>query len=87
MLANDGTMCLQFGDTDKEKSIDVGVSWPHEKLGPNECIIFSGGLASQVGDKLTIRLIMNGYWNNMGNQYNKAALENGWNLMPHFIEI
>ena len=86
MLAPDGTMCLQFGDTDQEKEIGVGVSWPHEKLGPNECIIFSGGLPAQVGDKLTIRLIFNGYWNNMRIQYNKAALENSWNQFPQLNE-
>lgn len=38
-IATDGTMCVSMIDTDQEKEIGVGVSWPFEKLGPKECII------------------------------------------------
>lgn len=32
-------MCLKMIDTEKEKNIDLGVSWPYEKLEYGECII------------------------------------------------
>jgi len=32
-------MCLKMIDTEQEKSIDLGVSWPYEKLQKGECII------------------------------------------------
>mmetsp|Transcript_34277 Transcript_34277/g.42350 ORF Transcript_34277/g.42350 Transcript_34277/m.42350 type:complete len:127 (+) Transcript_34277:367-747(+) len=38
-LSSDGTMCLKMIDTEQEKSIDLGVSWPYEKLQKGECII------------------------------------------------
>ena len=34
-------MCLKMIDTEKEKKIDLGVSWPYEKLEYGECIIGS----------------------------------------------
>jgi len=56
ILAPDGTMCLKFFDTDQESKIDVGVSWPYEKLERYECIIADDFelLGVEVGDKLTI---------------------------------
>ena len=40
-IAPNGTMCLKMIDTEQEKKIDVGVSWPFEKLKKGECIISS----------------------------------------------
>ena len=39
LLAPNGTMCLKFIDTEKEKEIELGMSWPYEKLEPHECLI------------------------------------------------
>ena len=51
-MAADGTMCLKIFDTEQEKKIDVGVSWPFEKLGPDECIISEdfANVGIKVGD-------------------------------------
>ena len=38
-LEPDGTMCLKMIDTEREKKIDLGVSWPFEKLEYGECIV------------------------------------------------
>ena len=38
-LAKMGTMNLKFIDTEQEKKIDLGISWPFEKLKRGECII------------------------------------------------
>lgn len=32
-------MCLKFIDSEKEREIYVGTSWPFDKLGPGECVI------------------------------------------------
>ena len=32
-------MCLKMIDTEREKKIDLGVSWPFEKLEYGECIV------------------------------------------------
>lgn len=40
-IAPNGTMCLKMIDTEQEKKIDAGVSWPFEKLKKGECIISS----------------------------------------------
>ena len=39
LLAPNGTMCLKFIDSEKEKEIELGMSWPYEKLEPYECLI------------------------------------------------
>ena len=39
ILQANGTMCLKFIDTDQERKIDAGISWPYEKLEPYECLI------------------------------------------------
>lgn len=60
-LAAFGTMCMKFIDTEQEKKIDVGVSWPFEKLGPGECLIADGDWPYQtieVGDKVTITMYL-----------------------------
>ena len=59
LLAADGTMCLKFIDTEQEKKIDVGVSWPYEKLEPGECLIAAGDWPYQtieIGDKVEIKI-------------------------------
>ena len=38
-LAPNGTMCLKFIDTNQEKKINLGVSWPYGPLEPYECLI------------------------------------------------
>ena len=40
-FAKNGTMCIKWLDTEQEKAIDVGVSWPYNKLEPYECLISS----------------------------------------------
>ena len=64
-LVPDGTMCLKFFDTKQEKKIEAGVGWPFEKLEPYECLISSdfGLLGVKAGDKVTINLIMDEWWN------------------------
>ena len=32
-------LCFKFIDTDREKEIDLGTSWPFAKLNPYECIV------------------------------------------------
>ena len=51
-LAPNGTMCMKFFDTEQEKAIDAGVSWPYEKLEYGECIIAADYAANgvKVGD-------------------------------------
>ena len=34
-------MCFKWIDTEQEKEINVGVSWPYDKLEPNECLVSS----------------------------------------------
>ena len=38
-LVENGTMCLKWLDTEQEKAINVGVSWPYEKLEQYECLV------------------------------------------------
>ena len=55
-------MCLKFIDTDKEKQIGVGTSWPFEKLAPNECLIsnqFQKQYKINVGDNVLVTLKAN----------------------------
>ena len=40
-IVSNGTMCLKWIDTEQEKKINLGVSWPYEKLEPYECIVSS----------------------------------------------
>ena len=79
-LAKNGTMCLKMIDTDQEKKIDAGVSWPYKKLEYGECIIphdFHKTL--KVGDKVFININWSGIWNNLGlSAYNPVAKEEGW---------
>ena len=79
-LAANGTMCLKFIDSDKEKEINVGVSWPYDKMKKGECIIADDFALKgvNVGDIVTIKVQWEGYWNNMRAEYNKAALVEGW---------
>lgn len=59
-------MCLKFIDTEQEKDIDVGVSWPYEKLEPYECLIaqeFADEKGVAVGDSVTIWMQTSNYFN------------------------
>ena len=74
-------MCLKWLDTVQEKSINVGFSWPYDKLEPYECLIsddfaVSAGVAS--GDQIVISVSWSAFWNNLRNQYNDEAVEKGW---------
>ena len=65
-------MCLKFIDTDQEKKIDVGVSWPYEKLEPGECLIAAGDWPYQtieIGDKVEIEINWTAYFINMWSQF------------------
>ena len=42
---DDQALCFKWLDTELEKKIDLGVSWPFQKLNPLECIIM-GELAT-----------------------------------------
>ena len=68
-IAQNGTMCLKFMDTEKEKEIDLGVGWPYTAMEPYECMISSEFLnkAIKVGDKVKIKVIWSGYWQVMRN--------------------
>ena len=72
-MAVNGTMCLKFIDTDQEKKISVGVSWPYEKLKPYECII-SESLSMQkgvfVGDQFNVNMYVEDYFNRLRTSYN-----------------
>ena len=79
-LAKNGTMCLKFIDTEQEKAISLGVSWPYEKLGPNECLLSSVFAAQgvKIGDKVIMSIYEEAYWVVLIAQYNHAALANDW---------
>ena len=80
-LAPNGTMCLKFIDTDQEKKIDLGVSWPYEALEPYECLIsddFASSGGVKVGDYVSITLIWDNFFNGLRVPYNNAAQANGW---------
>ena len=84
-LASDGTMGVKFIDTEQEKKIDAGVSWPFNKLKQDECII-NAKFASKnvnVGDQVTVRIINDkAFWDNIYlNEYSDAAFANGWPRM------
>ena len=32
-------MCLKWLDTELERKINLGVSWPYDKLQPYECLV------------------------------------------------
>ena len=78
-------MCFKFLDTDREKEIEIGSSWPFAKLNPYECIVpstfASKGLS--VGSKIRIQLWLSAIWDNMRFAYNKVADENGWGEWPY----
>ena len=64
------------------------MSWPYEKLQPYECLIsdefYQQGVT--LGDKLTISLSWNNFWQNLRPQYNEAAKlpENQWGELPYY---
>ena len=69
-LASNGTMCLKWLDTEQEKSINVGVSWPFDKLEPYECLIsddFASSAGIVSGDQIVISVAMTNFWNNLRN--------------------
>ena len=81
-------MCLKFIDTEQEKKIEVGISWPFEKLSRSECIISSAfeKKGIKVGDQVVITLQQSRFWTNIGrNEYNAAAVENDWPLFNSTI--
>ena len=88
LLAPNGTMCLKFIDTDKEREIEAGLAWPYAKLEPYECLIsdefYQQGVTK--GDKLNITLSWTHFWQNLRPQYNDAANlpENQWDELPFY---
>lgn len=91
LLAPNGTMCLKFIDSEKERAIEVGVSWPYPKLEPYECLIsdefYQQGV--NIGDKVSITLSWTQFWQNLRAQYNDVAnlAENQWEELPRFEDI
>ena len=85
IVAN-GTMCMKWLDTEQEKKINLGVSWPYEKLAPYECLVASelGQQGVKVGDQIIITVSWTGFWNLLRHQYNVAARENDWNSFPEY---
>lgn len=60
-------MCMKWLDTEKEKAIKVGTSWPYEKLNPYECVIADkfSSMGVSVGSKIHISLRTADLYNNM----------------------
>ena len=83
-------MCLKFIDTEKERDIEVGLSWPYQKLEPYECLISDEFYQKGVihGDKINITLSMTNFWQNLRPQYNEEANlpENKWGEIPYYEE-
>lgn len=80
-------MCLYMIDTEKEKSIELGISWPYDKLEPYECIIseeYGSQYSLAEGDELVFTIGMTDLWNTLRYQYNQAARNNSWHFMPEF---
>jgi len=50
--------CIKWLDSDKEKAMELGVSWPFSKLKPYECVIgyMSTSLDLKVGDTISVQL-------------------------------
>ena len=74
-------MCVQFSDTQMEKDIQVGVGWPYEPLGKNECILPSSiedEYGVQEGDTVQLKFLWSAQWNLMRNAYNEKAEVEGW---------
>lgn len=85
-LAPNGTMCLKWLDTDKEKEIGVGVSWPYEKLSPFECLIsetFGRESGLKKGDQFVISVYWGPIWPILAHQYNEEAQVQGWPTMAY----
>ena len=83
-LATNGTMCIKWLDTEQEKAIDVGVSWPYDALEQYHCLVadtFASSAGLVKGDKIIINVAWSGFWNNIRNQYNQAALEKSWPII------
>ena len=62
------------------------MSWPYEKLEPNECLVAKTNQfyhPVEVGDKVTVKIEWTNYFNTMRYQYNKAAEEHDWPIMEH----
>lgn len=38
-IVSNGTMCMLWLDTEKEKEIGLGTGWPYKKLNPGECLV------------------------------------------------
>ena len=64
-LAPSNSMCLKFIDTEQEKEIGVGVTWPYEKLQLGECLISSDfeRYGVSVGDKVHASVSWIAFWN------------------------
>ena len=80
-LAKDGAMCLKFIDTEKEKQIGLGTTWPFKKLNPHECIIsnkFKKSEGVNIGESVKINLKMRNFWYTHYHYYNEIASERGW---------
>lgn len=62
-------MCLKFFDTEKEREIDLGVTWPYKKLAPYECLLADSfaDLGIAEGDAVRVHMNWTSFWNNMRN--------------------
>lgn len=49
---------MKWLDSDKEKAMELGVSWPFSKLNPYECVIGNSftNVDLKVGDTISIQL-------------------------------
>ena len=66
---------MKYFDTEQEKKINAGVSWPFEKLGPYDILVSSDfkGKGLSVGDTLTLVINLNSPFNIFRKQYNEVA--------------
>ena len=58
IYAGGPTPCMKWLDSDKEKAMELGVSWPFSKLNPYECVIGNSftNVDLKVGDTILIQL-------------------------------
>ena len=85
--SDEQSLCLKFIDTQQEKEIGVGTSWPFAKLSPNECIV-PNTLSLQgvsIGSTIRVQMWLSDIWNNMRFGYNRVAEENGWGEWPYAV--
>lgn len=76
---------MKFFDTNQEKKIGAGISWPFHKLKPYECVIsedYSKHKGVKLGDKIAISVTLADFWNVLRHEYNEKAETEGFTTVP-----